>query len=154
VQGLLVLLIYAAFHAYQTRSLAEGAAPGMNAQLVSGDAAVLESAPGEVVVVHFWATWCGVCQAEEGNVDSVASDTKLITVASRSGAAPQVADYLRERSLSFDAVADPGGDIARQWGVQAFPTTFVIAPDGTVASRTVGYTTTLGLWARIWLAAL
>ena len=49
---------------------------------------------------------------------------------------------------------DPQGDIARTFGVNSTPSFIILAPDGTISSRTVGLTSNWGLqlrllWARI-----
>ncbi|MEM9189903.1 MAG: protein disulfide oxidoreductase [Myxococcota bacterium] len=147
-QALAVLAIYGVFHSFQTRELASGAAPELAGQTVRGATVSLGAPDGAPKVVHFWATWCGVCKAEEGTIDSFASDRPMITVATRSGSNGAIRAYLDERGLRFDALADPRGSVARAWGVRAFPSTFVVGADGKIASRTVGYTTTVGLHLR------
>ena len=44
-------------------------------------------------------------------------------------------------------------DTARDWSIRAFPTYFVIDAEGRIASSSVGYSTTIGLQMRTWLAA-
>ncbi|MBC7173859.1 MAG: protein disulfide oxidoreductase [Polyangiaceae bacterium] len=121
---------------------------------MGADGALIElaRAPGEPVLVHFWATWCGVCRAEEGTIDALADDHRVITIATQSGGAAEVGRYLSERGLDFPTVVDPHGEIARRWGVSAFPTSFVIDADGAIRNIEVGYTTSLGLRARLALA--
>ena len=80
--------------------------------------------------MHFWATWCGVCRAEQGTIDALAGDHHVVTVASQSGGAPEVRAYLEREGVDFPVLVDPGGALAARWGVHAFPTTFVVAPDG------------------------
>jgi thiol-disulfide isomerase/thioredoxin len=101
-------------------------------------------------MVHFWASWCGVCDMMEANVGSVSEDYPVVTVASwseRDGA-------LRKRAEQWSApvVVDPEGRLARAFGVSSVPTTFVLDADGRIQHTEVGYTTELGLRARLWLA--
>lgn len=114
----------------------------------------LSEASGEPVLVHFWATWCGVCRAEQGTIDALARDHRVITVASQSGGLGELGSYMSENTLSFTVVPDPRGQLASRWGVRAYPTSFVVGPDGSVRSVEVGYTTSLGLRARLWLAGV
>lgn len=150
----LVLLVFLGIRAWQQRDAADGPAPELRGPTVAGEVLELPDAPGEPVLVHFWATWCGVCRAEQGTIDALAEDHRVITVAAQSGGADAVAGYLREHALDFPVVLDPGGDLAHRWGVHAFPTSFVIGPDGTIRSTEVGYTTSLGFRARLWLAGV
>jgi thiol-disulfide isomerase/thioredoxin len=148
--------IFVAVRAWQRRGVIEGAAPRLEAVDVVGERVALasgtESGP---TLVHFWATWCGVCEAMDGNVAAVAEDTNVITVAVRSGDARAIVASLDEEGLvtnerpAFRVIADPNGAIASAWGVSAFPTSFVIDEEGAIRSVEVGYTTELGLRARL-----
>jgi peroxiredoxin len=86
------------------------------------------------------------------NVAAVAEDHQVITVAVNSGGEQEVAAWMRERGLSMPTVVDPAGRLARSYGVRAFPTTFWVDAEGRIQNREVGYTSTLGLRARLWLA--
>lgn len=148
----MVLAVFVAFRAWQTRNAADGPAPPLSGPSIDGGQLAL--AAGEPTIVHFWATWCGVCRAEQGTIDALAKEHRVITVASQSGMPADVARYFEREGVEFPTIVDPAGVLAERWGVGAYPTTFVIAPDGTIDDVEVGYTTSLGLRARLWLAGL
>ena len=150
LEGLLFLLALYAVHRWQTRGVVEGRAPLLEATDIDGSPVALQGP----ALVHFWATWCGVCDAMDGNVASVAETGTVVTVAVRSEGPAAIRAHLREEGLegAFPVVADPTGAIARAWGVEAFPTTFAIDAEGTIVAVSVGYTTTAGLKARLALA--
>jgi thiol-disulfide isomerase/thioredoxin len=108
---------------------------------------------GRPVVLHFWASWCGVCRAMEGNVRAAArGETPVLRIATQSGSAADVRAYLASRgeTEARGVLLDPEGAIARRYGVRAFPTTFFLDAEGRIAQVEVGYTSRLGLEARIW----
>jgi thiol-disulfide isomerase/thioredoxin len=121
---------------------------------LNGAAASLADYRGKPVLLHFWATWCGVCNAEQSSLDELSRDLPVLTVASQSGSASDVAAFVRERHVEPRVIADPSRELARRFGVTTYPTTFVIDAGGEIRHVEVGYTTELGLRARMWLAAL
>jgi thiol-disulfide isomerase/thioredoxin len=104
------------------------------------------------VLVVFWATWCGVCKAEEHNIVAVAQDWPVFSVAMQSGDAAAVTKHLQERGVPFPALVDSEGVNAAAWRISGVPTHFIVDADGKVRFRVVGYATEWGLRARLWWA--
>ncbi len=149
-----VLAVMVAMHFWQTRNAASGKAPNIDAMRLDGTRALLSGPREKPLLVHFWATWCGVCTAEAGNVTALTESHDVLTIATQSGSDAEVRRNMASRGLTWPVVNDPSGSIAARWGAHAFPTSFVVAPDGSIRHVEVGYTTTLGLKARMWLAGL
>jgi peroxiredoxin len=145
---------FVAIRAWQTRDAASGSAPELRGQTLAGAPVALADQRGGPVAVHFWATWCGVCSLEEGNVASLAEGGRVLTIASGSGSAAEVRRHAESRGLRFPIVNDGDGSVARRWGVKAYPTTFYLDGEGVIRHVEVGYTTTLGMRARLALAGL
>lgn len=157
---LMALAILVGFHWWQTRHVPSGPAPDFDALAVSTQPGLTMSLaqwraahPGRPVALHFWAEWCGICRMEEGNVTSVATDWPVLSVAMSSGDVANVGRVMGQRGLDWATVIDPRADIARRYGLGAVPALVVVAPDGSISSTSVGYTTTLGMRARLWWAA-
>src|SRR5690606_40590527 len=87
----LVILLFVGIRYFQTRDMPSGPAPALEGRGLSGEVVSLADLEGEPVVVYFWASWCGVCKAISGNVESLAEHTKVIRVAVHSGRATEVA---------------------------------------------------------------
>lgn len=109
-----------------------------------GDPVDLTAYRGKVVVVTFWASWCGYCRQELPALNDLqhqAGDQWLKIIAvnvedSMRAYRPmlrQMHDY--ELVLSRDA----DGTIAKGYGVKAYPNLWMIDPQGHVASHHVGY---------------
>lgn len=152
---LLLVLVVAGIRFWQQRDMVTGAAPQLQGVTLAGQTYTLPIHPEKPVLVHFWATWCPVCRAEQNSIDTIAQDDPtVITVAMQSGTPEQVAAHMREQGIDFPVLNDPDGSIARAWGVHAVPVSFIIAPDGSVKFVEVGYTTEIGLRIRRWLAGV
>lgn len=149
----LLVVIFFGVRFWQQQTLVEGAAPALRATLLGGNTFDLATERENPVQVYFWATWCGVCKLEQGSIESVAADHRVVGVAMHSGTDADVQKYLRENNLKVAVINDPDGTIARQWGVRATPTSFIIDREGRIRYREVGFTTELGMRLRLWLAS-
>jgi len=152
VDVLIVLLIILGFRAFQQRTIQTGTAPPIEGTTLDGQTIALHDLRGKPVLIHFWATWCEVCKAMEDNIDNIAREHKVITVASLSGSSEDVYNYIHQRKLSMPVVVDPQGDIARSYGISAFPTSIIIDKEGEISFTETGYTTEYGIRARLALA--
>lgn len=152
---LIFIVIIAGMRAWQQRDMVKGYAPPLAGQLLTGQSYVLPGQPAQPVLVHFWATWCPVCKAEQSSIESLAGDyPNVITVAMQSGDRAAVQQYMHEQSADFPVVNDAEGQLSAMWGVSAVPASFVIDTEGKIRYVEVGYTTGWGLRFRLWLASL
>ncbi|MEN8167745.1 MAG: protein disulfide oxidoreductase [Pseudomonadota bacterium] len=139
-------------HLWQTRDVIKGVAPELTGQRLNGELFELARQRDAPILIHFWATWCPVCGLEADNINGLVGDYPLITIAMNSGSHAEIHKYLREQDLTFPVISDPDGVLSAVWGVRAVPTTFILDKDGNIRFVTVGYTSSLGLRARLWLA--
>ena len=141
--------------AWQTRShLSSGQAPDAVLATLDGERISLDSLRGKPVVLAFWAPWCSVCAAESQNlswVRSVVGDrARVVSVAASFEDAGQVRAYVRDHGVDYPVLL--GDDaLLRAFHVEAFPTAYFLDAGGRVQRSVTGYTTTLGLLARLFL---
>lgn len=155
VNLLLFALLVTGIRLWQQRDMVSGAAPQLQGTTLSGQPYNLAAHSGHPVLVHFWATWCPICRAEQSSIAAIAADDpEVITVAMQSGKPEQVAGFMREQGISFAVLNDPEGKISAEWGVHAVPASFIISPDGQIRFVEVGYTTGWGIRLRKWLAGI
>ena len=126
--------------------LASTQLPKIEAQLLDGSLFSVEK--GKPLLLHFWAVWCPTCKLEALNIEAVSKKYNVLTVAVNSGSDAEVKAYMQEHSLSFKVINDIDGAWAKQFKVEAFPTTFIYDKKGELQFTEVGYTTTAGLLAR------
>lgn len=155
VNAVLFIAIVAGIRAWQQRDMVDGAVPELQGVTLAGQIYTLPANPEKPMLVHFWATWCGVCRAEQGNIAAIARDyPNTITVAMNSGSSKEISQYMQQQGIEFPAVNDADGSLSAAWGVHAVPASFIIAPDGQIQFIEVGYTTEIGLRLRLWWAGV
>ena len=147
----LVILVFAAIQWWQARNLVKGPAPPLVGHLVDGSPYQLIPAEGPLLV-HFWASWCPVCRIEQDSIASIAADRPVMTVATTSGSAEEMAAYLNGHGLEMPVLMDEDGEIARGWGVNGVPASFIVDTDGNIRHASMGYASEVGLRIRLWLA--
>ena len=146
----LLLLVFIVLKTWLQRDMIEGMPPAIQASLLDGRSFNLQSLQGKPVLLHFWASWCGICKLEQDSIEAISKEHTVITIAMQSGNAADVTRYMHEHKLSFPVIVDANGEIAGRYGVSAVPASFIIDPQGWIAFRETGYTSSWGLKVRLW----
>lgn len=152
IEVVLIIAVYIAAKAYSERNLVTGTAPPINAITLAGKPVVLSEYQDKPVLVHFWASWCPVCELEQNSIQAISKDQPIITIAMQSGNELDVAAHMKENKLDFPTIVDEHGVLAKQFGVRGVPTSFILSPGGKITFSEIGYTTEIGLRIRLWLA--
>jgi len=121
--------------------------PKIDAVLLDGSSYSIKE--GKPLVIHFWATWCPTCRLENSNIEDISKKYNVITIAVNSGSKKVLQAYMEENNYTFDVLNDNNGEIAKHFHVEAYPTTFIYNSKGKLAYSEVGYTTTVGMLARL-----
>lgn len=111
-------------------------APPFTAQTLRGETVSLDDLRGHPVIINFWATWCGPCRIEMPELQRLYeahhADGLRILAVNLGEPVDRVAAWRDEFGLTFDLVLDPEREIARRYAFRDPPSTFIIAPDGTI----------------------
>ena len=121
--------------------------PKLEVKLLDGT--TYKTKKGKPLVIHFWATWCPTCKLEASNIEVVSKAYDVLSIAVNSGTDAKIQAYMKERDLTFRVVNDVEGTWAKQFHVEAYPTTFIYDANGELKFTEVGYTSTVGLLARL-----
>jgi len=148
---LFFILLYLILRAYMQRDVISGEAPPIQATTIQQQPFNLATSQPKPVLVHFWATWCGICKLEQDSVQALSEDYNVITIAMQSGSDEEVQTYLDENQLSFKVINDVDNKWVDAYGVRGVPASFVVNSDNQITSSEVGYTTGWGLRLRMWL---
>ncbi len=106
---------------------------------------------GQVGVVYFFAPWCFYCRNSIDNLDDLLASGKLAwarAVAVEYGSLDEVREFISETGVHLPVLLG-GPQTTRDWRIRGFPTYFVIDRKGKIVSRSVGYSTRIGLQARV-----
>ena len=121
------------------------AAPPVVLNNLQGEGVDLASLRGKVVVLNFWATWCGPCKAEWPSLvalqASLATENDIVFLSvDLSESQDVVKAYLKDNPANFPVLLDTDGVTGNRWGIQSIPTTVVIDKAGRlVAGKTGSY---------------
>ena len=152
---LLIVFVFANIISYfKSPNLDSSALPLIERSLITSEQFSTKDYKGKALMVHIWATWCPVCKTEIGNIDTVAHYYDVITIASKSGSDEELKAFLKERGINFKVINDNDSSLAHDFSVGAYPTTFIYDKNGELAFSEVGYTSTIGLYLRMWWASL
>jgi thiol-disulfide isomerase/thioredoxin len=104
---------------------------------------------GKPLLVHFWGTWCPVCKVEVGNIEQLSKKYNVITIAVNSGSDEEIRTFMKQHKLSYTVINDKSATLAQKFNIEVYPTTLVYDKEGVLKFTEVGYSTTLGLQARL-----
>ena len=118
------------------------AAPPFELNDLEGKPVSLAGAKGKIVLLNFWATWCGPCRAEIPDLVDLqkryADKLEIIALATDEDDPDEVRRFVMKSGINY-RVAMTSDEVRRSYGgIAALPTSFVIDPQGRVVQKHVG----------------
>lgn len=117
-------------------------APDFETVTDTGVPIMLSDLRGKVVLLNFWATWCGPCRIEMPEFEAAYNehgDNQLAIVAvNNRETAADVVGFRDEYGLTFPMVMDERGTIQDRYGVFSYPSTYLIDENGVIVARHFG----------------
>jgi peroxiredoxin len=138
-----VLLITLALALPASAGVAAVQAPAFTLRSDDGKLVSLAQFKGDVVMINFWASWCGPCRQEMPLLDNIYKQYKdmgftLLGV----NVEPHAHDanaWLKQTPVSYPILYDPKSQVSQLYAVQAMPTTVIIDRNGIVRFVHNGY---------------
>ncbi len=116
-------------------------APNLTGPTLTGGTTSLASLRGRIVVVNFWASWCGPCRGETPGLVGLAKSHAQIAflgVNEKDGLSNGQA-FARDNHVPYPSIVDRIGQLAASWPVApGLPSTFVLDAQGRIAARITG----------------
>ena len=138
----LMFLLAGAAAAADLKVWAGGPPPALALKDLDGGSHRLSDYRGRVVLVNFWATWCGPCRDEMPSIqelkDKLAGKPFVVLAVNLDEPESRIRKFLSQMKLDFTILLDPERKAARAWRARILPASYVIGPDGRIRYTLVG----------------
>jgi peroxiredoxin len=119
-------------------------APQFSLTTAEGAEFSMADAAGDVVVINFFATWCGPCQVELPHIQQIwdarrTDDHFRLLVIGREETNDSVRQFRDEKGFSFPIAADPDRTVYSLFAEESIPRTLVVSPDGVIVYSKAGF---------------
>jgi peroxiredoxin len=143
-KGLFKCCVLAAMVAASSGFAADsGPAPAFTLTDLAGAQAGLAKYKGNVVMVNFWATWCGPCQQEMPLLDAMYKKYKMagftLIGVNVDKEAPPVKALLERKPVTFPVLLDPANSVSKAYHVDEMPSTVIVDRKGQIRYVHRGY---------------
>ncbi len=118
-------------------------APNFTLKTADGSVIELRKLKGKVVVVNFWATWCGPCRAEIPALSDVyerykSKGLEIVGISVDEEGWKEVSSFTRRYAIPYPIVIDNGNALRAFGNFTAIPMTFIIDKEGNIVDRHLG----------------
>jgi thiol-disulfide isomerase/thioredoxin len=119
-----------------------GPAPSLELRDLDNRVHRLADYRGKVVLINFWATWCGPCRDEMPSIQELkrklAGRPFIVLAVNLDEPETRIRQFLKEVKIDFTILLDPERRVARTWEARILPASFVIGADGRIRYSLIG----------------
>jgi peroxiredoxin len=118
--------------------------PSFSVTTLDGKVMKMSELKGTIVLINFFATWCGPCMGEMPKVEKeiwqqLKSDKFLVVAIGREHTKDELVKFNKEKGFTFHIAPDPKREIFSLFARQSIPRNYVIGKDGKIAYQGIGY---------------
>ena len=115
-------------------------APDFTLENLAGESVSLSDYEGKIVLLNFWATWCGYCDQEMPDLNKFDKEYEDVVVLAVDvmEEKSEVEDYIEDGGYEFEVVLDIEGEVAKTYLIGGYPTSYFIEEDGRLIGRVQG----------------
>ncbi len=132
-------------------------APIFSTKDINGETIDLSKLKGKIVVINFWATWCGPCRREIPDLNSLVerfkNDSEVVFLAISGEEKNKIVKFIEKNPFNYRLIYD-ADNILKMYSIQSIPTHIIIDKKGYIQFKIVGATPGIEEMLEDWIKAL
>ena len=143
IRHVMILILCAGFTSDAWAKAAQAPAPDFTLKSQKGDNLKLSELRGKVILINFWASWCGPCRQEMPILDELYKHYRSLDFTILGVNVEQDSDnaksLLKDVSVSFPVLFDNENKVSKLYDVKGMPSTVLVDRDGNIRYVHMGY---------------
>ena len=118
-------------------------APDFIAKNIKGETVTLADFKGKVLLLNFWATWCGACKEEMASMQNLYSSlqddgVEVLAISIDRWNEDRIQEYVKDNHLTFPVLLDQDQKVRKKYHVMGLPTSYLIDGEGNIRGYASG----------------
>jgi len=143
-----ICFIFILLHCSKAKEPSSSSAPDFNLTTIDGQEIKLSDLKGKVILLDFWATWCGPCKESIPHLNEVyknyhQSGFELIGLSmDKMSEVEMVRRFVRSMDITYP-IGFTSKELVKSYGVSVIPTTILIDKKGRIREKIMGFNTSI-----------